>query len=835
MPEDVQDLTISKRYATPIPDSQLPLDNDRRIIVDSTGCCSLSYETKRSEDLLDYFIDLMKWLEPNEVIIGAAAWANPTTLIPTRIEYASTGVVAWLASGADDVRHTVNIEISTSLGKVKLIQFILKTVGQATELVMVTGEGDEVVVGSDIPAPPEPAPDVVFYPDAIEFPLTAAVSGQNQRSIVLKNNGTGTAYIEGITIDGPFTQTNAGDTVLDPGEFAQFILTYSPTTVGEHTGFIEVQISDHDPVRAELSGEAENANRITTQGNQFVLTDGTPFRIKAVNWFGAESEVFAPHGLWVRNYKDIIDQIKAMGFNAVRMPFSGDLCTNDRYPQTGMINSAVNEELIGLSAIQVFDKIISYMNDVGLYVILDHHRRTAGDGADGSPIDTTYSLSDWKASWTYMIERYADLEFVLGADLHNEPHQLEWSAWAELAENAGNHILSLASHWLIFVEGVATHNGQSYWWGGELSGVADRPITLSVPGRLAYSVHEYGLSVSAQPWLAKDSAVPSNWPMNLYGVWRQHWGFIFEQNIAPVWIGEVGGKFGIDGSGQVTMELNAQYERQWIYHLQRYMDGYFTGNNDHHLGDGEQGISFAYWSLNPNSGDTGGILQDDWITEQSFKLELIRMMLSNNNVPYAYGLTPLPWDGIDADAQVVLTQNGEDYTVTIKDLNDKFNDTNLAVGHVHFFAEDIDPNDVFTRQSWIRVPGAEKTIRIAKEDGSDILQTGGSDSVTLSKANLPNVQIDVSGGTTSTDLGSKSTDTTAPSFQRVGTAAGTTVGVFVGENLGGTHNLGSHSHSIALGSHSHNLTNAKTAALGEGTEINVTNEFVTLAAWYRAS
>jgi endoglucanase len=28
----------------------------------------------------------------------------------------------------------------------------------------------------------------------------------------------------------------------------------------------------------------------------------------------------------------------------------------------------------------------------------------------------------------------------------------------------------------------------------------------------------------------------------------------------------------------------------------------------------ERGIHYTYWSLNPNSGDTGGILQDDWKT-----------------------------------------------------------------------------------------------------------------------------------------------------------------------------------------------------------------------------
>ena len=33
--------------------------------------------------------------------------------------------------------------------------------------------------------------------------------------------------------------------------------------------------------------------------------------------------------------------------------------------------------------------------------------------------------------------------------------------------------------------------------------------------------------------------------------------------------------------------------------------------------------SWTYWSLNPNSGDTGGILKDDWVSVQQWKLDLL--------------------------------------------------------------------------------------------------------------------------------------------------------------------------------------------------------------------
>lgn len=842
MPLNEPNQTISKVYARPILSGLLPLTNDR-VITYSPSCCSLPFEEKNANEVFDYVIDMMSWLEPREIIIGASAWCEPETLIATRVEYASTGVVVWLAGGGDNERQTVNVQVSTSLGKIKLVQFVVQTCGVSGELTLVTVDNDAVTVGSNEgPETNDLEPILNAYPSSIEFPITAAVSGESTATVVLKNDGTDTAHINSIQIAQPFFQTNNGTQRLAPGEFTQLTIKYKPQDIAEHTSSLKVDIGKGLKSLVTLKGVSESANRVTVSGNQFVLTGGVPFRIKAVNWFGAESEVYAPHGLLSRSYKDVIDQIKSMGFNAVRLPFSGDICNNERTPSTGVINEALNPDLVGLNSIQVLDQLITYMNEQGLYIILDHHRRHAGDGADGYPVDETYTLAQWKASWLFMVDRYKHLDFMLGADLHNEPHLMEWGAWADLAENAGNAILAAAPHWLIFVEGVATHGANSYWWGGELSGVADRPIQLSVAGRLAYSVHEYGISVGEQPWLAKDNAVPAQWPLNLYGVWRQHWGFIFEQNIAPIWIGEVGGKFGVDGSGNVVSDSNAQYERQWIYHLQRYMEGYFAGNNDRGLVDGEQGISFAYWSLNPNSGDTGGILQDDWTTEQSLKLRLISMMLNNSDVPYIHGLTPLPWDGIDDEAQVVLSQGGQDYAVTIKDLNNKFNDTNLAVGQVHFFTTDIDPNERYVGQSWLLVPGAEKTIRLAKADGSDILQQGGSDSITIAKTNLPNVQLDVTGTISSTDLGTKTTNTTGAHTHEFGLGTGSSGSGTIA--YGGdtqsvrnatTTSVGDHSHDVVLGSHGHNLTDAKTAALGSGTQLNVTNEYITLAAWYRAS
>ena len=66
-----------------------------------------------------------------------------------------------------------------------------------------------------------------------------------------------------------------------------------------------------------------------------------------------------------------------------------------------------------------------------------------------------------------------------------------------------------------------------------------------------------------------------------------------------------------------------------MQNLVKYLNGDFDGNGVSNLPAGKLGMSFAYWSYNPVSGDTGGLVQDDWITPQTVKLNLINPLLAN--------------------------------------------------------------------------------------------------------------------------------------------------------------------------------------------------------------
>ena len=56
-----------------------------------------------------------------------------------------------------------------------------------------------------------------------------------------------------------------------------------------------------------------------------IRRDGQVIQLFGVNWFGAETQDHVVHGLWSRGYGEMIEQIAALGFNAVRLPGASDM------------------------------------------------------------------------------------------------------------------------------------------------------------------------------------------------------------------------------------------------------------------------------------------------------------------------------------------------------------------------------------------------------------------------------------------------------------------------------------------------------------------------------
>lgn len=339
-------------------------------------------------------------------------------------------------------------------------------------------------------------------------------------------------------------------------------------------------------------------NFLHTQGSKILDAQGNEVQLTGINWFGMETGNLAPHGIWSRRWQDMLDLVAEMGFNTVRLPYSNDIFKPDSKPNG--IDFHQNPDLQGLGALELMDRVVEGAGERGLKVILDRHRPDQ-NGQSNLWYTDKVGEARWIEDWKDLARRYRGNDTVIGADLHNEPHgEATWgdgnpkTDWRLAAEKAGNAILSVNPDWLIFVEGIDTYKGDGYWWGGNLKGVVDAPVRLEVPNRLVYSAHDYGPGVYNQSWF-----IDKSFPGNLPGIWDAHWAFIQKQGIAPVLMGEFGGRsVGIDPEGV--------WQRALFSFLK------------------ERGIHYTYWSLNPNSGDTGGVLQDDWKTINQAKLSLLK-------------------------------------------------------------------------------------------------------------------------------------------------------------------------------------------------------------------
>jgi endoglucanase len=371
------------------------------------------------------------------------------------------------------------------------------------------------------------------------------------------------------------------------------------------------------------------ASFLTAKGSKLYNDKNEVVRLTGVNWFGFETTNMFPHGLWARDYHGVLIQIRNMGFNCIRLPFCNEMLRSDAKPDKPNFygedplyprdKTEFNKELAGLSPLQMMDEIIHYAKNLGLTVILDNHSREH-DGYMNEMVWYTSKTSEqaWIDDWVMLAKHYKNNQGVIGFDLDNEPHGKiadngsTWAVgnpatdWNAAAQKCGNAILAENPDVLILIEGVQQYDTTVYWWGGNLRGVKKNPIVLSKPEKLVYSPHEYGPEVFQQPWFFTD-----DFPNNMEAIWDNAFGFIAKENIAPLLVGE----FGISSMGGYDGRAGT-----WLKRFVKYINENF--------------LSWTFWALNPNSGDTGGMLDNDWVSAVQWKLDAVKSMCAGLiNVP----------------------------------------------------------------------------------------------------------------------------------------------------------------------------------------------------------
>jgi len=397
-----------------------------------------------------------------------------------------------------------------------------------------------------------------------------------------------------------------------------------------------------------------------TSGTKILDAQNKEVWLTGINWFGFETSHKIFHGLWNRDLESVLDQVVGLGFNVLRVPLHLAAIldwksTGGSLPGSIMIQGDINPYLSGKTTLQILDYTVNYCNSIGLKIIFDMHSLEPDGYTFPLWYNSTYSLNNLIDGWKFIANRYNNNDVVIGLDIKNEPHgavgegtnAAKWddstdpNNWKRAAEQIATAILGINPNLLIFVEGVQYYKSSApnvydklgmefpswedptvhtTWWGGNLMGVANYPVNLgSNQNKLVYSPHDYGPSVWDQVWF--DPAV-FNQP-NMQMVWTHYWYYILENNIAPLFIGEWGGK--LDNPANV----------KWMGYLRDLI--------------ASKKINHTFWCLNENSSDTGGILTGGtWDGVDTEKLNFIKATLWQNAAGKFVGL----------DHEVALGPNG---------------------------------------------------------------------------------------------------------------------------------------------------------------------------------
>jgi len=355
-------------------------------------------------------------------------------------------------------------------------------------------------------------------------------------------------------------------------------------------------------------------------GNRILDQEDQPARLHGIAWSGFETGDRVLRGLSTRSMDSFLDQIRELGFNLLRIPWSDHIFNPIAPDERLNIDYGSNPDLVGLTPIQVLDKLIEKCSSRGIQIILTRQvildlRQSIGKTQPELWCTDTLSERDWITHWQQLARRYQSNSTVIAADLHNEPHgRATWGSgdpktdWRLAAERAGNAILDLQPNWLILVQGLERVGDDFYWWGGNLMGVSNYPVRLKVPHRLAYSAHDYGPSVYKQRWFDA-----WDFPANLPAIWDRHWGYIHRQGIAPVLVGEFGGRgVDVDAESDTYLKKEARWQNALVDYIHKHR------------------LYWVYWCWN-SGGDTGGLLQDDWRSIRTRKYRLLRPLMQPEN------------------------------------------------------------------------------------------------------------------------------------------------------------------------------------------------------------
>lgn len=411
--------------------------------------------------------------------------------------------------------------------------------------------------------------------------------------------GAGRTLAAALLSLAPLALAGCSDSGEAPGADLGTADLTAPTEADLSTG-PTADLRDPGPVGPVLPGVP-----LSTRGRFIVDTKGQRVKLAGVNWYGAEEKDYVVAGLNRAPLAAIARNIRTLGYNVVRLPWSNEMVEKNPVVADGTVTQ--NPALKGKRALEVLDAVVAALAAEGIMIVLDNHMSDAEwccteFDDNGLWYNARYPETSFIADWQTLARRYKDQPAVVGADLRNELRPARFitptwgtgsmlSDWRAAAQRAAEAILQIAPSWLIVVQGLS--------YSGDFSGAYTSPIRLTVPNRVVYAPHDYS-------WFHSSARDYETIKREL----GERWGFLLVQDqtyTAPVWVGE----FGTCNDSAACVDQPAGVDANqgfWFASFRRYL--------------AEADIDWAYWTLNgtqargtgrdPLAPEDYGILKENW-------------------------------------------------------------------------------------------------------------------------------------------------------------------------------------------------------------------------------
>ena len=393
------------------------------------------------------------------------------------------------------------------------------------------------------------------------------------------------------------------------------------------------------PTVIQATNNPNSIGPFTTKGGNIIDKNANPITFKGVSWFGFNNENHVVNGLWQSDFDTMLRQIKALGFNAVRIPFQFDFVFDSGITPSGIANycndSPCNTNVPRDSALHTFQWVVKQFTDNGIFVLIDDHYE-----------DNLYVIDQakWISGWQRVAQMFLDNPMV-GYDIYNEPdsHGLTWednangTAWGTGIMSAAQAIYAIDPNKLLFIEGTGQAALGANWGDGFATddvtvsqGISNpknfftRLFSAPYLNQIVISPHIYGPD-------GTNNGGPDHSNQEVaYAVWSRLNGYLFNNflninntsgsgfcingscHLFPIAVGEFGGKF--DPSDPYYTKDVAT-----LINVATYLTKMGSGNS--------AAPSWFYWDWNPNSGNTGGILKNDWTTIDCNKVNYLKQYL----------------------------------------------------------------------------------------------------------------------------------------------------------------------------------------------------------------